>query len=444
MKRDDEYRIPPPEDRPLPPECSYRKNEENKAAVSSLQKQKELQEKEKKEKSHIKKLTQLLVSMVAGAVVLSGTIQNADFSATAKGSESTAMQYSFMVAGSAKATDHHTVQLTDTQRKVVGMLQSMEPVELSEGIKIEFDLCQYDDKANPSGYGADGMAVSLSLDKGVNNHKTGGELGYKGLLGVEVDLVKNPDEETLGGTDYKEDHMAILGDSVWNHLAVGDSKNFDDGKVRHFVFSIINNKAVLSCDGQEEISADIESLSLPEEVYITFSGATGDGTCIQLISNIMINGSEISIVDEGGVDRDDVPAETVSTGNPTKESVTGKKENSISTVAVSDGNASDPSNSVNADSDTEEASSEPETSETVTCDVCNGAGFICNGSAEADDPEGCHGEDYVDCKACNQTGYQNGKLCSWCKGTLRHRCPSFEFHIVCEKCNGTGSITIDE
>ena len=74
------------------------------------------------------------------------------------------------------------------------------------------------------------------------------------------------------------------------------------------------------------------------------------------------------------------------------------------------------------------------------CPDCEGHGFICPGDPRADDPEGCHGNEYVTCKACNSTGYQDGELCSWCKGTLTHLCPSFESHYTCPTCNGSGYI----
>lgn len=75
----------------------------------------------------------------------------------------------------------------------------------------------------------------------------------------------------------------------------------------------------------------------------------------------------------------------------------------------------------------------------VTCRTCNGAGFICPGSAENDDPEGCHGTLYVHCKACHETGKEaDGRPCTWCKGTLQHLCPSWEYHYDCPDCGGSG------
>lgn len=78
------------------------------------------------------------------------------------------------------------------------------------------------------------------------------------------------------------------------------------------------------------------------------------------------------------------------------------------------------------------------TGEIKQCDDCNGTGIICGGSLLADDPDGCGGYVIVNCKACNNTGYEKGKPCSWCNGTLRHLCPSFEVHRVCDKCGGKG------
>lgn len=75
----------------------------------------------------------------------------------------------------------------------------------------------------------------------------------------------------------------------------------------------------------------------------------------------------------------------------------------------------------------------------VQCSACEGRGILCPGSAAADDPEGCHGSVAVHCLACGDTGHErDGTLCSWCKGTLRHLCPSFEYHRACPACAGSG------
>ena len=74
------------------------------------------------------------------------------------------------------------------------------------------------------------------------------------------------------------------------------------------------------------------------------------------------------------------------------------------------------------------------------CGTCEGRGILCGGSAAADDPEGCHGSIVSNCKACGGTGLENGKPCSWCKGTLKHLCPSFEVHRACPDCGGLGVV----
>lgn len=82
--------------------------------------------------------------------------------------------------------------------------------------------------------------------------------------------------------------------------------------------------------------------------------------------------------------------------------------------------------------------------EYVQCETCEGNGILCGGSAAADDPEGCHGSVVSHCRACNNTGLQNGKPCSWCKGTLVHLCPSFEVHRTCPDCNGLGLVPVPQ
>lgn len=77
------------------------------------------------------------------------------------------------------------------------------------------------------------------------------------------------------------------------------------------------------------------------------------------------------------------------------------------------------------------------------CSNCNGKGILCGGSAAADDPDGCDGAVVSICKACGNTGMEaDGSPCSWCKGTLRHLCPSFEVHRNCPDCNGSGVVLL--
>lgn len=79
------------------------------------------------------------------------------------------------------------------------------------------------------------------------------------------------------------------------------------------------------------------------------------------------------------------------------------------------------------------------------CSNCNGKGILCGGSAAADDPDGCNGNVVSNCMACSNTGMKaDGSPCSWCKGTLRHLCPSFEVHRNCTECNGSGVVLLND
>ena len=174
------------------------------------------------------------------------------------------------------------------------------------------------------------------------------------------------------------------------------------------------------------IASETPDFLFPEtDVVSLIADYATDATIVPSVTDYIADAIDVSNVPD---DSDDVLSEEVI--SPIENTNTTDTEYTDSTV------------SVGQDAETgEQTGTEPVEEEFITCVTCNGHGFICPGSVAADDPEGCHGEMYVQCKACNGTGKEaDGSPCSWCKGTLTHLCPSFEEHYECPDCGGTGKI----
>ena len=352
----------------LPPEICF--SDEN--GIGSDKKRKSKEEKGKQKS--------LLIKMLSG-VLIAGNLVGASGHENLR-PEPTKV-YAFETGGTAVLGDTATmIELTRWEEQSIGGIWCLEPINPDEQLVIDFDMKLSDTRISETDYAAGGLAVSFSDTPDCSELHPGGELGYKGLMGVEFDLFTNPVDEMAGEMDYDSGHIAILEQSVWSHVAVSDTLPLENVGWKHV--QIVYEKDMLRVfyDEQMVVDADISNLvEFPDGIYLSLTATTGNQNIYQAVDHVKINDAEIEIV--------------------LGDHITYEKP----------------------------------------CALCFGAGFICPGSIEANDPEGCHGDLYVRCRACNNTGYeQDGRLCSWCKGTLVHLCGSFEKHYPCEMCGGTGKL----
>jgi len=191
-----------------------------------------------------------------------------------------------------KLVDEKTVCLGDNEINTVWAVITSEPISFSEGTSIEFDILQSESKDFNGSNGADGLSVFFTNDSMKNNKEIGGSLGYKGEFGVEFDLHYNPAYETPDGEDYYGKHISILSDSVWKSYVHSDPLELCDGEWHHV--SIDYKDDVLRLVYGNEITLESAVERSFENLYLAFAGATGEGTCYQLVSNITINGEDIS------------------------------------------------------------------------------------------------------------------------------------------------------
>lgn len=445
MKTNDEFRALPPEEARLPKEIAYRKSEENPSYLDTAKLKARRADQEKKSKQKRNMLIKLLAGTVASVGIIAGAAQPPKEPAPAVYS-----RYEFYTRIDAGILEGNpdAVSLTEENKPhAIGAIVSKEPVDLSEKLELEFDLLMTEEKNRATGDGSDGVSVAFSKYENVIIQYDGGRLGYDGVFGCEFDLKENPSFETPDGADYPNDHISVLGDSVWKAYTTHGPMDLDDGKYHHVSVTYFNYFLTIKFDGKTVAKSSIDNEY--DELFLKICGTTGDGTCYQEISNVTINGEKV-IIDDGycdtktdfgiigepdyslpGVEDAGMNAETT---NDTSFSDTDETEEETNSPENEDANGSNDN-----DESTSEDNGDEDVHESVVCSDCEGKGIICPGSIEADDPEGCHGNIYVDCKACNGTGKEaNGRVCNWCKGTLRHMCPSFEFHYECPTCGGSG------
>lgn len=445
MSVKDEFTPLPQEYRELPSETSYRKDEENDDEKALLALRAKRTAGAKSGKRGRSRFSQMLVSLLFGATVFTGAAVSGDLLMN-KGPV-----YEFTIGGYTTILDETTVLLTDSGMQSVGALSAVTKVDFSEAVTIAFDIYQSEFATYSNGNGADGVAVSFSGEDRTGTLAAGGYLGYTGDFGVEFDLVENNDEEAYNGEDFGEGHIGILGDSVWHHLAVTEPMELLEAAWHHVELTLEGDLLKVKFDDADILEAVVPRIG--DELYVTFTGATGDYRCYQSIANITVDGTLIKIVDTRATDINVITSfeneDLLKDVQDSDEPINGGDSSGIddggsgagaggTNDSDSNGNGGIGNNSTEGD----ELSGETDV-QYADCETCSGTGIICPGSVAADDPEGCHGKVMVKCKACNNTGYEpNGKLCSWCKGTLEHLCPSFEYHRECDVCGGTGKIIV--
>lgn len=449
MSVKDEFYSLPPEERKLPKEAGERYDEENRYVVNGSDKVSG-NNRENREKKKRNNLIKLIAGAIVSVTVITG-VTNDDTSYRNAVADlqnlpvSKYEMYTRMDAGLVE-NDDKTAYLTEGYASnSLGVLVSKEPIDLSEAIKLEFDVLQSGFGEFADGNGADGISVGFSKYENAGG-LGGGYLGYDSEFGVELDLHQNPEAETGEGIDYESDHIAILGDSVWNAVAVTEPMSLDDGMWHHIEIECKDSTLFVKYDNQDVLQGKVENDF--KKLYLKIAGSTGDGLCYQVVTNIKIN-EEIVIIDDDyaadkvdfnvimDYDGNDIESESLFFDNTEigQENVTDSQTDTGGSVDL---------NGINNEKKDSETEIEKDITEAIEhdCSTCNGTGIICPGSVAADDPEGCHGAVIVDCKACNGTGYEkNGKVCVWCKGTLKHLCPSFEYHYECPDCKGLGRIT---
>ena len=410
-----------------------------------------------KEKNKLRKATQLLCASAATVAIVTSNVTPVSMT-----------HFSLLWEG-VYDKERNTVQLNDVRPDNEGGLVGTDFFLGSDTVTIEFDYFVGNEENSVSDKLEEGILVSFSDSQTemkynpdhVNKHRAKEER-YDGLFGLDIAI--NSDNHS------SKDHIAIIGNDIDDVKQIVEY-DYLENIVHHVKMTYDNHDLEVEHDDQV---IKVNNIKVPDNksIYMTISSSTGRRYASAMIHNIKINNEPIVIdnpnhnntatlcitinwltsqvipheLENGEVEEicskchneGKIPCTTCFTKGSFNGqlclSCGGKGWRSCdrcgrqAEITLEDQNRID------------EVKKEIYPNE-ITCSECNGHGLICLGDPNADDPEGCHGEVYVQCKACDNTGYQNGELCSWCKGTLTHMCPSFESHYTCPKCEGKGTVS---
>lgn len=406
-----------------------------------------------KERNKLRKATQLICASATTVVI-----------ATSAMSSGILNRFSLFLDGVHDA-EKSTVQLTDIRPDNEGGLIGTNSFSADEKVVIEFEYFVGNEENQSADRLEEGILFSFSNNPidltnnpdHVDRHQPK-EQRYDGLFGLDIAISED--------THSLKDHVAVIGDSYDNVLGLIEVDSLEN---------VVHQVKMVYDDHFLEVEHDNEVLKIDQlddlgsqALYINITSSTGTNFSTALLHDLRINGEPIVIENpehnressicirldwsDGFVvphDLEEGEIEVVCAKCHNEGKVTCSTCSGNGSVVGTVCRACEGRGWIGCDRCGRMGDTTVNIEETIEdfiplteqiCPDCQGHGFICPGDPRADDPEGCHGEMYVHCKACNNTGYQNGKLCSWCKGTLTHLCPSFESHYTCEKCQGSGVI----
>jgi hypothetical protein len=218
-------------------------------------------------------------------------------------------------AGQRDPAGKGVLRLTGNTFNQTGYALYTQPVAADRGLKIAFNMYQYDTTTKP---GADGISFLL-LDGSQSPSKAGafgGALGYKGLaggyLGVGFDEFGNYSTKTIfgNGTDAKKPNSIVVRGSqsagypqirrIAASRPLADDATATRGPaLRHVVITVSTSGAVtVKVNYGSGLVTEVSKLNLndtpgqpalPSTVKFGFAGSTGNNTNIHEVSNLTIS-----------------------------------------------------------------------------------------------------------------------------------------------------------
>lgn len=148
---------------------------------------------------------------------------------------------------------------------------------------FELELDYYTGVSTTALGGADGLVIAFYAD--FTYSIAGGEaMGFSGCngYGIELDTYRNQNQ---GDPNYN--HIALIKNSVGNHLSKAALPESEDDKWHHIKISVIDGSLNVYVDGVTKLSTTIEKTG---NGWIGITSATGDGTNLHSVKNISITG----------------------------------------------------------------------------------------------------------------------------------------------------------
>ena len=190
----------------------------------------------------------------------------------------------FITTGEAKISDDSVIQLTDKRTFISGGYWSQSSVDMTGVLEIEFEFCMSDGIGLPDlGKGADGIMVNFAPTL-PQTSGLGEEMGFygKGAWGIEFDTWYNDHRG-----DMKGNHIAVIQDSVDNHLKMVDGGESNDGKWHTVKINYENNTVAVYYDGK--LVLDYSGVHKFDSAYIGITAATGSYVQNHLIKNVKVS-----------------------------------------------------------------------------------------------------------------------------------------------------------
>ncbi len=147
---------------------------------------------------------------------------------------------------------------------------------------IEMDY--YTGTTNRPMGGADGMTVAFYADY---QNGTATQFDKCNGYGVELDTYSNS-----SWNDISQNHIALIKDSIGNHLTSVPLSESEDEKWHHLKVVVENNICSAFVDNEFKFSEEIEHAKYG---WIGILGLTGDGTNLHAVKNIVISASESDV-----------------------------------------------------------------------------------------------------------------------------------------------------
>ena len=196
--------------------------------------------------------------------------------------------------GSAAYLLDGVIELTGNACCQAGSVWQPNPFDGRRELTVSFDFRAFGPTAD-GGPGSDGMCLNLTALPGIG--WDGSDLGFVGCgYGVELDSYYY----SYNDPGYK--HIAVIQNSVYEHLTYGASDAVNDGDWHNLTVSCTpaeydgetvtkSGRLLVYLDGAEFLSFD--GAVLNDRVYVGVSGATGGGTNYHWIKNFTVSGDEM-------------------------------------------------------------------------------------------------------------------------------------------------------
>ena len=184
--------------------------------------------------------------------------------------------------GDASLLEDGSVQLTPADTEKTGAAWLPDPIDTQNGLNTTFSWFA-------EGKLGEGITIMFSQEKSLGEGSD--RLGFvDGATGIEID--------SRGDNNYYLEHIAVIQGNTENHISRKCSEKVSDGKWHQASVLYKPGYLVLYVDGEEAVHA--VDITLPDQVYIGASAATGNGGNLHKIKNLAVSEGSSDFPDTNG------------------------------------------------------------------------------------------------------------------------------------------------